>query len=115
VAEQSGKWCAKNILADIAGEPKEPFDYFDKGIMAMIGRNAAVAEVGEHRHELQGAVAFAAWVGVHAALLASTRAKVEAFVEWAWDYFGKSRGDAILDRPKQKTLIGTTTEESSQR
>ncbi len=104
VAEQSGKWCAKNILADIAGEPKEPFDYFDKGIMAMIGRNAAVAEVGEHRHELQGAVAFAAWVGVHAALLASTRAKVEAFVEWAWDYFGKSRGDAILDRPKQKDI-----------
>jgi NADH:ubiquinone reductase (H+-translocating) len=104
VAEQSGKWCAKNILADIAGQPKEPFDYFDKGIMAMIGRNSAVAEVGEHRHELQGAVAFAAWVGVHAALLSSTRARVEAFVEWAWDYFGSSRGDAILDRPKQKDI-----------
>jgi NADH dehydrogenase len=104
VAEQAGKWCAKNILADIAGQPKEPFDYFDKGIMAMIGRNSAVAEVGEHRHELQGAVAFAAWVGVHAALLSSTRARVEAFVEWAWDYFGSSRGDAILDRPKQKDI-----------
>ena len=104
VAEQSGKWCAKNILADLAGEPRQPFDYFDKGIMAMIGRNAAVAEVGEHRHELQGAIAFAAWVGVHAALLSSTRAKVEAFIEWAWDYFGKSRGDAILDRAKQKDI-----------
>ena len=40
--------------------------YFDKGIMAMIGRNAAVAEVGEHRHELEGVIAFAAWLGVHA-------------------------------------------------
>jgi NADH:ubiquinone reductase (H+-translocating) len=63
VAEQSGKWCAKNIAAAIAGEPEEPFRYLDKGIMAMIGRNAAVAEVGEHRHELQGPVAFAAWLG----------------------------------------------------
>jgi hypothetical protein len=49
--------------------------------MAMIGRNSAVAEMGKHRHELKGAVAFAAWLGVHAALLSSTQAKVEAFVE----------------------------------
>ena len=98
VAEQSGKCCAKNILLDIAGKPRDSFHYFDKGIMAMIGRNSGVAEVGEHRHELQGAIAFAAWLGVHAALLSSTRAKIEAFVEWAWDYFGGSRGDAVLDR-----------------
>ena len=101
VAEQSGKWCARNILSDVAGEPRTPFHYLDKGIMAMIGRNAAVAEVGEHRHELQGAIAFAAWLGVHAALLSSTRAKIEAFMEWAWDYFGGSRGDAVLDRTEE--------------
>jgi NADH dehydrogenase len=101
VAEQSGKWCAKNILLDIAGKKREPFHYFDKGIMAMIGRNCAVAEVGEHRHELRGAIAFAAWLGVHAALLSSMRAKIEAFMEWAWDYFGGSRGDAVLDRPEE--------------
>jgi len=69
--------------------------------MAMIGRNSGVAEVGEHRHELQGAVAFAAWLGVHAALLPSTRARIEAFIEWAWDYFGGPRGDAILDRSEE--------------
>jgi NADH dehydrogenase len=101
VAEQSGKWCARNILLDIAGKPRDSFRYLDKGIMAMIGRNAAVAEVGEHRHELQGTIAFAAWIGVHAALLSSTRAKIEAFVEWAWEYFGGSRGDAILDRSEE--------------
>jgi NADH dehydrogenase len=60
VAEQSGKWCAKNIVSDLANETRRPFHYFDKGIMAMIGRDAAVAEVREHRHELQGPVAFAA-------------------------------------------------------
>ncbi len=104
VAEQSGKWCARNILLDIEGKPRDSFHYFDKGIMAMIGRNSGVAEVGEHRHELQGAIAFAAWIGVHAALLSSTRARIEAFVEWAWDYFGKSRGDAVLDRPKEMQI-----------
>ena len=111
VAEQSGKCCARNILADIAGKPRDSFDYFDKGIMAMIGRNSGVAEVGEHRHELQGAIAFAAWLGVHAALLTSTRAKIEAFVEWAWDYFGGSRGDAILDRSEELQINWNDDEE----
>ena len=104
VAEQSGKWCAKNILADLAGEAKKPFAYLDKGIMAMIGRNCAVAEMGEHRHELKGTLAFAAWLGVHAALLSSTQAKIEAFVEWAWDYFGRSSGDALLDWVNQDQI-----------
>jgi NADH dehydrogenase len=101
VAEQCGKCCARNILLDIAGKPRYSFRYFDKGIMAMIGRNSAVAEVGEHRHELHGAIAFAAWLGVHAALLSSIRARIEAFVEWAWDYFGAARGDAVLDRTEE--------------
>jgi NADH dehydrogenase len=101
VAEQAGKWCAKNILLDIDGQPRVPFRYLDKGIMAMIGRNAAVAEVGKHRHELEGSVAFAAWLGVHAALLTSTRAKVGAFMEWAWVYFGGPLDEVILDRPEE--------------
>jgi NADH dehydrogenase len=104
VAEQAGKWCAKNIAAEIAGKPRKPFDYFDKGIMAMIGRNAAVAEVGAHRHELQGPIAFAAWIGVHAALLSTGRARVEAFVEWAWDYFSEVKGDQVLDRFSQAEI-----------
>jgi NADH dehydrogenase len=101
VAQQAGKYCAKNIAADIAGEPVEPFRYFDKGIMAMVGRDAAVAEVGEHRHELTGPIAFAAWLGVHALLLTTTRAKIEAFIEWAWDYFGGAYIAPILDRPEE--------------
>ena len=101
VAEQSGKCCAKNILLEIAGKPGVPFHYLDKGIMAIIGRNSGVAEVGEHRLQIHGAIAFAAWLGVHAALLSSTRAKMEAFMEWAWDYFGGARSDAVLDRKEE--------------
>ncbi len=98
VAEQCGKACMKNIVADIAGRPRVPFHYFDKGIMAMIGRNAAVAEVGPRHHQLEGAIAFAAWLGVHVALLTTSRAKVEVFIDWAWNYFGNVRGIQILDR-----------------
>jgi NADH dehydrogenase len=111
VAEQSGKWCAKNIAAAIAGKPEQAFRYLDKGIMAMIGRNAAVAEVGEHRHELQGSVAFAAWLGVHAALLTTVRAKIETFVEWGWDYFGKAYADPVLDRFEQANINWDADEE----
>jgi NADH:ubiquinone reductase (H+-translocating) len=113
VAEQSGKWCAKNILADIAGEPRKPFAYFDKGIMAMIGRNSAVAEIGKHRHELKGSLAFAAWLGVHASLLSSTQAKIEAFVEWAWDYFGAAHGEAILDQLDEGQINWNDDQESA--
>jgi len=59
VALQSGRWAAMNILADIAGQPRTPFDDKHTGIMAMIGRNAAVAEVGTRHHELHGSLAFA--------------------------------------------------------
>jgi len=97
VAMQAGAWAAKNILADVAGDERTPFDYHDKGIMAMIGRNAAVAEMGEHRHELHGAVAFAAWLGIHAWLMSGVRQRVDAFVSWAWDYFGRTRESEALD------------------
>jgi NADH dehydrogenase len=98
VAQQCGAWAAKNILAEIAGETRTAFHYHDKGIMAMIGRNAAVAAVGKKRHELDGPIGFAAWIGVHALLMSGVRERVEAFVDWAWNYFSRSRAIQILDR-----------------
>ena len=98
VALQSGAWAAENILADAAGKPRKPFHYHDKGIMAMIGRGAAIAEVGPHRHELHGAIAFSAWLGVHASLMTGVRNRVDAFIDWGWDYFTKARGPQVLDR-----------------
>ncbi len=98
VAQQSGAWAAANILADISGKPRKPFHYRDKGIMAMIGRNSAVAEVGKNHHTLHGSIAFAAWLGVHAALMSGFRNRIDAFVDWSWDYFSKSRSGQVLDR-----------------
>jgi NADH dehydrogenase len=98
VAAQTGEWAAQNLLADFAGKHRKPFHYHDKGIMAMIGRGSAVAEVGSHRHELHGVIAFSAWLGVHAMLMTGVRNRIDAFVSWSWDYFGKSHGPQVLDR-----------------
>jgi NADH dehydrogenase len=98
VAAQSGDWAARNLLADFAGKHRKPFHYKDKGIMAMIGRGSAVAEVGSHRHELHGVIAFSAWLGVHAMLMTGVRNRIDAFVNWGWDYFSKDRGPQVLDR-----------------
>jgi len=98
VALQSGNWAADNILADMAGRPRASFHYHDKGIMAMIGRNAAVAEIGERHHEIDGPIAFAAWLGAHAYLMSGVRTRIEAFMQWAWEYFSRTRGPQVLDR-----------------
>jgi NADH:ubiquinone reductase (H+-translocating) len=98
VALQSGTWAAHNLIADFAGQQRKPFHYKDKGIMAMIGRGAAIAEVGPHRHELHGVIAFSAWIGVHAMLMTGVRNRIDAFVNWAWDYFSGNRGPQVLDR-----------------
>ncbi len=99
VALQAGQLAAKNIHAELSGKPRTSFHYHDKGIMAMIGRGAAVAEVGRKRHELHGTIAFAAWLGVHAWLMSSVRSRVDAFISWGWDYVSKSRTPALVDRP----------------
>ena len=59
--------------------------------MAMIGRNAAVAEVGSHRHQVEGPIAFAAWLGLHAILLSGVHNRIDAFMEWGDDYFHADR------------------------
>jgi NADH dehydrogenase len=98
VALQSGQCAAENLIAYFAGRPGKPFHYHDKGIMAMIGHGAAIAEVGAHRHELHGAIAFSAWLGVHASLMTGVRNRIDAFVAWGWDYFSDGRGPQVLDR-----------------
>lgn len=97
VALQAGQAAAANIVRHAAGRPTTPFRYHDKGIMAMIGRSAAVAELGKHRHELHGHLAFSAWLGVHAMLLTSVRARIDLFMAWAWDYFSANRSPAVID------------------
>jgi NADH dehydrogenase len=101
VALQAGQWTANNIVAAVDGKAMQPFAYHDKGIMAMIGHNAAIAEMGEHRHELHGAVGYAAWLGVHAYLMSGVHQRTDAFIDWAWDEFNKRR---VLDTTDEARL-----------
>jgi NADH dehydrogenase len=98
VALQSGAAAAENVLAGFAGKPLKAFHYRDKGIMAMIGRGAAIAEVGPHRHELHGSIAHSAWLGVHASLMSGVRNRSDAFLAWGFDAFSSGRGPQVLDR-----------------
>jgi NADH dehydrogenase len=113
VAQQSGGWVAENILRERREEPTRPFRYKDKGIMAMIGRNAAVAEVGRHRHQVEGPIAFAAWLGVHAVLLSGVHSKSDAFLTWAWDYFERDHA-ATLEASAQPERIAWGEEDDDQ-
>jgi NADH dehydrogenase len=100
VAQQSGDWAARNIEADLDGRGRQSFHYHDKGIMAMIGRQAAVAEIGERRHELHGPFAFAAWLGVHVHLLSNVGAELNAFLSWAKEFYVRpGRRSAALLNP----------------
>jgi NADH dehydrogenase len=104
VAMQAGGAVAASISARIAGSPPPGFHYHDKGIMAMIGRHAAVAELGSHHHELHGPVAFSAWLGVHAWLMSSNRARIDSFISWAWDAFSKNRMPGFIDAPDEPRI-----------
>ncbi len=104
VALQSGKWTAENILAEFDGKERKDFVYTDKGIMAMIGRGAAIAEVGKHHHEVHGQLAHVAWLGVHASLMTGTRDKIEAIIDWSWDRFSKTGGPHVLDRGDEAAI-----------
>jgi NADH dehydrogenase len=99
VAEQSGKSAARNIHADLTGGTRQPFAYWDKGYMAMVGRGAAVAELGRKRIQLQGPLAFLSWLGVHLALLPGTQQKVRALSSWLTGYVGHSPSHVVVGRP----------------
>jgi NADH dehydrogenase len=99
VAQQSGTWAARNIHADLTGGTRQPFKYWDKGYMAMVGRGAAVAELGRKRYQLQGPLAFLSWLGVHLALLPGFQQKVRALFSWANGYVTHSPAQVVVGRP----------------
>jgi NADH dehydrogenase len=100
VAQQAGKWAARNIQADLTGGSRQPFRYLDKGYMAMIGRGAAVAELGRKRIQLQGSLAFLSWLLVHLALLSGFQQKVRALFSWLNGYIIHSPAQVVVGAPE---------------
>jgi NADH dehydrogenase len=94
VAMQQGRAAARNILRDLAGRPRKPFRYVDKGSMAVIGRAYAVAEMGRIR--ISGFPAWLAWIFVHILYLVGHRSRILVMFNWAWSYFTRKRGARLI-------------------
>ncbi len=94
VAMQQGKHAANNIQRRIAGAWTLPFSYFDKGVMATIGRHSAVADAGFIR--FSGFVAWLAWLFVHLIFLVGYRSKVIVLLSWGYAYFTYGRGARLI-------------------
>ena len=99
VAKQQGILAAKNILRRIAGWEQQNFHYIDRGIMATIGRERAVAYLF-NRIQLSGFFAWVSWLGLHLIALMGFRNRVAVFVDWVWNYFTFDRSVRVILEPK---------------
>jgi len=85
VALQEARSVAGNIARRATGGLTIPFEYRDPGLLATIGRNAAVAYIGGLA--LQGFPAWVIWVGLHIFRIIGFRNRLVVMINWAWDYF----------------------------
>jgi NADH:ubiquinone reductase (H+-translocating) len=94
VAMQQGRAVSKAIARDLKAQAREDFHYVDKGSLATIGRNAAVAQFrGLH---ISGYFAWLAWLFVHIFFLIGFRNRVLVMIQWAWSYFTYERGARLI-------------------
>jgi NADH dehydrogenase len=98
-AMQMAKHAARIIEDELsAAKPgdtyRTPFRYWDKGIMATIGRSAAVAKIG--RFEFSGFMAWLAWLFIHLIFLVGFRNRISVFLQWVYSYFTYKRGARIV-------------------
>jgi NADH dehydrogenase FAD-containing subunit len=102
VAMQQGRYAAKAIFRQVTGQsPLPPFRYFDKGNLAVVGKNFAVLQSG--RVMMSGFVAWLVWGLIHIQFLASSSLRLSVFLQWIWTYLSAQRGDRlIIEQRKNK-------------
>ncbi len=96
VAMQQGRHAARNILAMLDGRKPQRFWYWDKGSMATIGRNKAVADL--NFLHLSGLPAWMVWLFIHVVFLVGFRNRVAVLLQWAWAYFTFNKGARLITR-----------------
>lgn len=101
-AMQQGKNLAKNLILALANKPQKPFQYKDKGSMAIIGRNKAVVDLPKPKVHFKGFLAWMAWLFVHLMSLSMPRNKVNTLYHWALAYFTKNSSLRMIIRPEKK-------------
>src|SRR5881396_3193614 len=96
VAMQEGRHAARNVIAMTRGRKPQRFHYWDKGTMATIGRNKAVADL--RFVHLSGLIAWLAWLFVHIVFLVGFRNRLLVLIQWAWAYITFDKGARLITR-----------------
>ncbi|MEY2531820.1 MAG: hypothetical protein QOI96_1905 [Verrucomicrobiota bacterium] len=96
VAMQQGRHAAQNVLDIIDNFKPQTFHYWDKGSIATIGRNKAVADL-KYIH-LSGLPAWIAWLFIHIMYLVGFRNRLAVLFQWAWAYFTFNAGARLITR-----------------
>lgn len=99
-AIQQGQLLVNNFKRIQEGTTLKEFSYFDKGSMATIGRNKAVADVKSFT--LGGFLAWITWLGVHLYFLVGVRNRLVVFLNWIYNYFNFDRAARLIIRPYKK-------------
>ncbi len=94
VAMQEGRYAASVIMDRLEGRTSKPFRYFDKGFLAVVGRNSGVGVIGGVK--LHGFVAWFVWLFVHLMYLADALNRVLVFVRWGYQYLTFYRGARLI-------------------
>jgi NADH dehydrogenase len=89
-----GAYVGKLIAARVAGRSLPPFRYRDQGILATIGRRAAVVEVG--RIQLKGFIGWVFWSAVHIYFLIGIKNRFVVAITWLWSYLTFKRGARLI-------------------
>ncbi|MFD0748554.1 NAD(P)/FAD-dependent oxidoreductase [Mucilaginibacter calamicampi] len=111
VAIQQGQHAAKNILHILKGQPTEVFEYNDKGSLATIGRNKAIADLGKLK--FQGFFAWLIWMFVHLISLLGFRNKIVVFINWVGSYFSNNGGTRLIIRGFKREELSKKDEQVS--
>jgi NADH dehydrogenase len=96
-AIQQGKHLAKNIINLLNNKKLEPFEYFDKGAMATIGRNRAVVDLG--KFHFGGFFAWVVWMFIHLWFLIGFRNRLVTFFNWVYNYVNFDKAARLIIRP----------------
>lgn len=112
VATQQGEHVADNILRRVAGDAAVPFRFRDRGMLATVGRNKAVAHVLDR--QIVGFPAWVLWLLIHIVKLVGFRNRLSVLVNWAWDYiFFEKASRLILPFLEAGTLAEQTGDEGA--
>jgi NADH:ubiquinone reductase (H+-translocating) len=95
VAIQQGRYAGRSIFRQVTGKsPLPAFRYFDKGNLAVVGKNFAVLQSG--RVMMSGFFAWLVWALIHIQFLNESSLRFSVFFQWIWTYLSAHRGDRLI-------------------